>query len=147
MRMRKGLVTATGVATSALMAPVWVSANPFNAELLRRACNDYVAAHAAQETIEGLKEWKDPKKVPSLQDILGRVQSRLGKAEQQVINHLPEEDIGQLRAIADMQRAIRTVREDADWPVFGDVRKLLGEIYSKAQDTREAALVHFCRRR
>ena len=153
------VLAAVTVALAALIASVSAAENPPNPEqserasnaietelLLRSACKEYVAAYTAQETIEGLADWNDPSKVPSLWEILQGIWSRLSDAEQKVINHLSDDEIAQLREIASVQRAVQTALEDGDWPFMGKVHDLLRELQGNAQDAREAATVHFCTR-
>ena len=133
------------IVAAALLVSVSAAANPSNEEQLRRACEEFVAAYKEQETVQGLVARTNPRQTRILQGILKRIQSRRGEAERTVINHLPDDDIKRLRAIANVQQAIRTVREDGNWPAFGDVPELLSELSRKAEVLHEAALVQLCR--
>ena len=133
------------VAQTALLVSVAATANPSDEEHLRRACEEFVAAYKEQETIQGLVARTNSRQTLILQGILKRIQSRRDESERTVINHLSDDDIKRLRAIASVQEAIRTVREDGNWPAFGDVPELLSELSRKAEVLHEAALVQLCR--
>ena len=116
---------------------------------LRCACTEYRAAHDAYETIEGWMDsvdWSDPSKYSTPQRIWLDAGYRLSDAEQEVVNHLSDDEIARLREIASVQRAVRTALEDGDWPFMGKVHDLLLELQGNANDAREAAIVHFCTR-
>ena len=143
MKIGMGLAAVT-VVLVAQIASVSAAENPFKAELLRRACKEYAAVYTARETFESSADWTDPGKIPSLWAKYQDRWDRVTDAEQQVINHLPDDDIERLQAIANVQRAISTVPDDGPWPLSGTVGVLLVELGAKALETREAAIVHFC---
>ena len=147
MKIGRGLVAVT-VALVAQIASVSASASAFKTELLlRRACKEYVAIHSEGEALEEAKESaSDVDKLASLFRLEVEQESRLMDAEQSVINRLSDDEIERLRAIADVQRAVNTALHGHEWPFFGTVHGLLLELVGTAQDTREAAIVHFCTR-
>ena len=147
MKIGARLAAATVVALAAEIASVSAAENPFREELRRRACNEYVAAHSGKKTLDAaLERVTDKDEMVSLFRLSDEQDSRLWDAEQPVINQLSDDEIERLRAIADVQRAVNTARDDYEWPYYGTVDRLLVELMGTAGDTREAAIVHFCTR-
>ena len=154
------VLAAVTVALAALIASVSAAENPPNPEqserasnaietelLLRSACKEYVAIHSEGEALEeAMVSASDVEKLASLFRLKSEQESRLSDAEQPVINQLSDDEIERLRAIADVQRAVNTARDDYEWPYYGTVDRLLVELMGTAWDTREAAIVHFCTR-
>ena len=145
LRRASDAATRILVASTTLLVSVSATANPSDEERLRRACEEFVSAYKEQETIQGLIPQTHSRRALILQGILKRIQSRRGEAEQSLVNHLADDDIDRLKAIASVQEAIRTVREDGNWPAFGDVPELLSELSRKAEVLHEAALMQLCR--
>ena len=117
-RRAPGPFAGSLAALAALLVSVSAAANPFKAELLRRACNEYVVAYTAQEAIESSADWNDPSKVPTMNKVREDAWSRLRDAEQKVVNHLPDEQIDRLSV--SMRSATRAVAAPAGGlePVF-----------------------------
>ena len=147
MKIGVRLAAATVVALAAQIASVSAAENPFSEILRMRACTKYVDVHSEGEALEdALESAPDVDKLASLFRLKSKQESRLWDAEQPVVNRLTDEEIEQLRAIADVQRAVNTALHDFEWPYYGTVHRLLVELVGTAGDAREAAIVLFCTR-
>lgn len=145
LRRVSNAATRILVVSATLLVSVSATGNASTEEQLRRACGEFVAAYKEHETLKGLVAQTRTGTALILQGILKRIQLRRAEAEQSVLKHLADDDIDRLDAIARVQEAIRTVREDGNWPSFGDVPKLLSELDRKAELLHEAALVQLCK--
>ena len=121
MKTRMGQAAVT-IVLAAQVLSVAAAENPFDAELKRRACKEYVAIHSEGEALEeAMASASDLEKLTSLFRLEAEQSSRLWDAEQPVINQLSDDEIERLREIASVQRSILTALEDGDWPFMGKV--------------------------